>query len=288
MVTLTWIVDDVAAPPFATEHGFSLWIEVNGRRVLFDTGGSGEVLLHNLALLELDPATLDAVVLSHGHDDHTGGLPGLLPHLKRGAPLYGHPSLFEARYSGPVTGPAQRSLALTAADLAHDLTVRLDDQPVEVVPGVWTTGEIRTREAPEGRSARHFVQRDGAYVPDPYIDDLSLVVETGTDRVMVLCGCCHAGLLNTLATVRHLWPAKEIVGIVGGVHLVNAPADVIQSTTSQLLAMPHLAYLWLGHCSGREFIDYVAQVLSSEPDMRLWRRTAGHTMVVASEGVQCD
>ena len=95
----TWVVDDIAEQPLRAEHGFAVWIETPGGTVLFDTGDSGDVLLSNLAKLDLDPTRLDAVVLSHGHDDHTGGMGALLPLLRRGTRLYGHPTLFRPRLS---------------------------------------------------------------------------------------------------------------------------------------------------------------------------------------------
>lgn len=73
------------------EHGLSYLIEVAGRRILYDTGQSGTVLLHNLKLLGVDPASLDAVAISHAHYDHTSGLPALMPHLSSGIPLFAIP-----------------------------------------------------------------------------------------------------------------------------------------------------------------------------------------------------
>ncbi len=95
-VQLTWVVNDVALGPLRQEHGYAVWIKMPGGTVLLDTGGSGDVLVGNLAALGLNPADLDAVVVSHAHDDHTGGLSDLLPLLRPGTPLYAHPDVVQA------------------------------------------------------------------------------------------------------------------------------------------------------------------------------------------------
>ena len=279
MITLTWVVDDTAQPPLRSEHGFAMWIETEGGHVLFDTGGSGEVLLHNLQALELDPSDLDAVVLSHGHDDHTGGLGALLPLLPASTPVYAHPSIFSVRYSEDAKGLVRRGPAIERAALADAVDLRLDDGSVEVVDRIWTTGEIELRPKPEGRSFRHHVLRNGKPIADPYEDDLSLALDLGEERGFVVCGCCHAGLLNTLQKVRtRLFPS--IVGIAGGVHMVNADSATRKQTLHCLRDMHALQVVWLGHCSGESFMEDVAETFDSSI---VREGGAGHSMTVGIE-----
>ena len=98
---LTCLVDDAVQPDtgFWGEHGLAYLIEADGQRVLFDTGQSGTVLLHNLKLLDIDPASFDAVAISHAHYDHTGGLPALMPYLRPGTPLFANADLFRQRFA---------------------------------------------------------------------------------------------------------------------------------------------------------------------------------------------
>lgn len=98
---VTGVVDDAVqhSSPFWGEHGLTFLIEAGGKRVLFDTGQSGTVLLHNLALLDLDPATIDALAISHAHYDHADGLEALLEHLRPETWLYANPDLFRERFS---------------------------------------------------------------------------------------------------------------------------------------------------------------------------------------------
>ncbi|MGC9520256.1 MAG: MBL fold metallo-hydrolase [Anaerolineae bacterium] len=278
MITLTWVVNDLAEEGLSSEHGFSMWITTEEGQVLFDTGGTGAVLMGNLAALGLDPGALDAIVLSHAHDDHTGGLPALLDRLPSEIPLYAHPTIFRPRYSRKTGELVDRGMSMARAELSERVSLRLVEQPVEVLPGVWTTGEIRTREKPQGSSRHHLIPQGGSYVQDPYTDDLSLVLSTGDDRRFLLCGCCHAGLLNTLYQVQQTM-VGEVVGIAGGVHLVNASAETIERTLEVLTELPDLRALWVGHCSGDAFIEAAQRSLKS---ITVRRGAAGQQLVLDS------
>ncbi len=250
--TLTCVVEDRPAPPLRHEHGLAIWVATPDGVVLFDTGGSGAVLQHNLRALDCTPTAVDAVALSHAHDDHTGGLPTLLPQLPAGTPLYAHPTLFRQRFSNHGAGPEARGVPITREALAERLALCLSTSPQEVLPGVWTTGEITERPDPEDRSARHTIRRDDAFVADPYSDDLSLVIKTD-GGLFLLCGCCHAGLLNTLTHVQKRWDAP-IVGVGGGTHLHGAEPETLEATLDALATLPQLEQVWLGHCSGAAFM----------------------------------
>ncbi len=265
MITLTWITDDDAAPSLRAEHGLSFWIETPDGQILFDTGGSGAALTHNLDYLDLRPQDLDAVILSHGHDDHTGGLGGILSQLPAKTPLYAHPTLFRERYSRHEGVLESRTMPLSRAEVAARMDLRLDTAPREVLPGIWTSGEITRRPHPEGSSAHHFIKDTKGkeeYTSDPYEDDFSLIIE-GKDGLFLLCGCCHAGLLNTIEHVQRRWD-EPLIGIAGGMHLTSASEEVIDQTVTALRALGlrqgrPLRYLWPGHCSGDAFQRTLAQ-----------------------------
>jgi len=131
--------------------------------------------------------------------------------------------------------------------VAERTDLRLSAEPVEVVPGVWTTGEITDRSQPEGRSRQHMVRQDEGWVPDPYRDDLSVVLKTA-DGLVLVCGCCHAGLLNVLAHVRQTF-GEDPVAIIGGIHLNQADAPTLNQVVEELRRYG-LPRLWLGHCTG--------------------------------------
>ncbi|MFP4395342.1 MAG: MBL fold metallo-hydrolase [Anaerolineales bacterium] len=260
MITLTWITNDDAAPPLRAEHGLAFWIETPDGQILFDTGGSGAVLTHNLDSLDLRPENLNAVVLSHGHDDHTGGLGGILPQLPAETPLYAHPTLFRKRYSRHEGVLESRTIPLSQAEVASRMDLRLDAAPREVLPGIWTSGAITRRPHPEGSSAHHFIKSPEGkeeYKSDPYEDDFSLIIAC-EDGLFLLCGCCHAGLLNTIEHVQRRWD-EPLIGIAGGMHLGSASPDTIRQTVTVLKAMGALRHLWPGHCSGDAFQRALAQ-----------------------------
>ena len=234
-------------------------IEAEGRRVLFDTGQSGTVLLHNLGLLGLDPQTIDAVAISHGHYDHAGGLPALLEHLRPGIPLYANPDLFRERFSRRDGRVEDVGLSLTKEHLAARLTLSLSTGPQEIMPDLWTTGEILERPAPEGKSDYHLMREGEALVADAYLDDMALVHMMG-EHLFLLCGCCHAGLLNTIAHVQRTFE-RPIAIIAGGLHLASATAQDLQQIGQVLTAMPVLQGVYPNHCSGEAAFVALTQIL---------------------------
>jgi len=263
-VKLACVVDDAVCDhsSFWGEHGVAFLIETEGGRVLFDTGQSGTVLLHNLELLGAEPKAISALAISHAHYDHTGGLPALLDQVAE-ITLHAHPDLFRERFSRREGAIKPVGLSLDRETLAQRLTLQLSAEPTEILPGVWTTGEIADRAEPEGRSAHHLVRGLGieGWEPDPYRDDMALVLETEEGRV-VLCGCCHAGLLNTLTHVRRTF-GTDVTAVVGGTHLLHADEAHLRRVIEVLteLGVPRL---YLNHCTGQRAYVTLAQAFGEK------------------------
>lgn len=259
---VTCVVDDAVCDhsPFWGEHGLAFLIETGSGCVLFDTGQSGKVLLHNLELLGIEPKAINALAISHAHYDHTGGLPALLDQVA-GIPLHAHPDLFRERFSRREGSLRSVGLPLEREALEQRLELRLSAEPAEILPGVWTTGEITDRAEPEGRSANHLVRGAEDWEPDPYRDDMALVLETDEGLAMI-CGCCHAGLLNTLAHARRAFGAN-ITAVAGGTHLLHADEAHLRRVIEVLreLGVPRL---YLNHCTGQRAYVALAQAFGKE------------------------
>lgn len=241
--------------PIFGEHGLSLWVEYEGRKVLFDTGQRGAVV-SNAALLGIDLKAVDAVVLSHGHSDHTGGLREVLEFIGRKVPVYAHPDLFAPhRVSSPwdryVGVPFARE-ELEAAG-AEFVWVR---EPRELFPGFWLSGEVPRKTAFEKGDPRMYLVRDGERVQDPVLDDLSIFAQTQRGLV-VLLGCAHAGLVNIVEHARAVTGSAKVAAIIGGTHLGPANAEQLAETETYLEKLG-LELLAANHCTGLPVAAHLA------------------------------
>jgi 7,8-dihydropterin-6-yl-methyl-4-(beta-D-ribofuranosyl)aminobenzene 5'-phosphate synthase len=232
--------------PLWAEQGLAFLIESDEGKVLFDTGWSGTVLLHNMDLMGVDPETISAVVLSHAHHDHTGGLSALLARVS-GIPLHAHPDLFRGRYTLRDGSVEPVGLAMDRQALQERMALRLSSEPTEILPGVWTTGEIRERPEPEGRAGHDVVRGKDQWEPDPYYDDIAVVLDT-PHGLAVLCGCCHAGLTNTLLHVQRVF-GRQIIVVSGGTHLSSVDEAALTRVIGILKELD-VSWLFPNHCTG--------------------------------------
>ena len=259
MIQVQCLVENTAkatSTPFWAEHGVAWHIQTDDGQILFDAGQSGDILLHNVACVGLDLAQIDALAISHAHYDHTGGLAKALEHTRPGIPLHAHADLFRERYSKRGENYESIGLPITRSELEAHVSLHLSADPVEILPGVWTTGEITDRAFFEGRSPHHFIRSEDGWLPDPYRDDLTLVLQTG-EGLVVLLGCGHAGLLNILATVRARFEG-DIITIAGGTHLASATGDMLTQAVEVLKTTYGSPRIYPNHCSGHQALVTLA------------------------------
>jgi 7,8-dihydropterin-6-yl-methyl-4-(beta-D-ribofuranosyl)aminobenzene 5'-phosphate synthase len=230
------------------EHGFAALVEpADGPPFLFDTG-QGQTLLHNAARMNKDLGRIRGVVISHGHYDHAGGLlPLLEQHGPR--PVFGHPGMFRQRHRVKDTGecspigiPWDRP-TLEAAGAHFDLSAEFR----EIAPGIILTGEIpRVTDFETGDQGLYFDCT--GQEPDRTPDDQSLVLETARGLV-VLLGCCHSGLVNTLEHIAGQTGQRTIYAVIGGTHLGFCSRDQMEKTVA-VIKKTGLCKLAAGHCTG--------------------------------------
>ncbi len=247
---ITILVDNKAAEGLVCEHGFSVWIETADRRVLFDTGQGG-ALAANSDSLGVDLRATDFVLLSHGHYDHTGGLPPAL-NLAPAAHVYLHPEATRTRYA--VRDEAARSIGMppatrAALDTLPNEAVHWTTQPLELGCGLGLTGQIPRRTDFEDAGGPFFVDAQGMD-GDPIPDDQAMWFRTERGLVVVL-GCGHAGLVNTLRQACVLSGEPRLHAVVGGFHLGEASDLRLERTVEVLLELaPDLVVPC--HCTGNK------------------------------------
>lgn len=229
------------------EHGFSALVESrDGQSILFDTG-QGATLMHNATRMNKDLSHLNKVVISHGHYDHTGGL---LPLLKDTGPkqVYGHPQIFSYRYRLKDTGEAidigipYSQLDLEAAGATFDLAPEFR----QIVPGIYLTGEVPRLTSFEKGDRGIFTGSNKAVDTAP--DDQSMVLETEKGLVVIM-GCCHSGIINTLDHIQRCLGRCDFYAIIGGTHLGFCSQNQLDETISRLTGKG-VSKLAVSHCTG--------------------------------------
>jgi 7,8-dihydropterin-6-yl-methyl-4-(beta-D-ribofuranosyl)aminobenzene 5'-phosphate synthase len=246
---ITVLADNyVAAPNLLAEHGLSMLIEADGCRILFDTGQS-RVAMHNADILGIHLSRLDAVVLSHGHFDHTGGLADLLQEHSPPA-VFLHPAAAEPKYARSEE-PPHRSIGMPKSSRqaldAFQGRVVWTQSPTEVVPGVWCTGEIPRLQGNDQSTSGFFLEAE-CRTPDPLADDQALYMDTPKGLV-VIAGCAHAGVVNTLDQVCSLTGRKEVHTLAGGFHLGRTSHEQMERTANAI-GRRNCRLLAPCHCTG--------------------------------------
>jgi len=263
--------------PLIAEHGFSALIELptTGLRILWDAGGTPTAVMDNLRRMKIDPMTIDIIALSHGHWDHVAGLSNLLrticaaPEAKRfpagvddqslvsytkrkTVPLIVHPAVFRERWSflkdGRRYGPRNPTRRAVWEALGAD--VREVTTPYRISDGCWATGYVprESFEAGDPSGGRRF--RDGdRFEIDDIDDDQAIVIHVAGKGLVVVAGCAHAGIVNTVRHARKISGIDRVHAILGGFHLGRASARTIEQTVEALAEMAPDVIV-PSHCTG--------------------------------------
>ncbi|MBP1625657.1 MAG: beta-lactamase domain protein [Holophagaceae bacterium] len=233
-LSITLLVDtQTARPGLQTEHGLSFLVQRGEQALLFDTGASG-VWLSNAQTMGITMNSVRHLVLSHGHRDHTGGLPEAIQACPE-ARVYMHPKALMPRYS---LHPGQAPRALGLPSPAWQALSPKADQicwstaPMRIDEGIGLSGPILRRHPQECSSGPFFLDPEGRGI-DPLEDDQALWIQTPEGLVIVL-GCAHAGVANTLDHIREITGETRIRALIGGLHLAKADQARLDFTKDRI------------------------------------------------------
>jgi 7,8-dihydropterin-6-yl-methyl-4-(beta-D-ribofuranosyl)aminobenzene 5'-phosphate synthase len=243
------------------EWGLSILVETGDANILLDTGQTISVG-HNAKKLGIDLRKVDNIVLSHGHADHTGGLMDVLGLMGKKIEIVAHPDVVDAKYSGKQEDKRKNVALPFSLQQMEKLgaNFKLSKQPVKLTPDIMTTGEVPMfTDFEQIDPDRFFVKEGSAWYPDELNDDLALIINTRPGLIVVL-GCGHHGMINTLCHAQLLTGRKEIRMVIGGCHLINSTTERVYRTIAALKELD-VQKVGVSHCTGLEASAIMAQEL---------------------------
>ncbi|MCW3999210.1 MAG: MBL fold metallo-hydrolase [Candidatus Bathyarchaeota archaeon] len=274
-VVLLWRWTQRSQPqlPIA-EHGFSVLVRVHldgeVSTVLFDAGMSAEGVVLNAQRMGVDLTTVDWVVLSHGHYDHFGGLSSALNAIgKQNLPLITHDYMFRPRGTASASGTVRVNLPFPSPSQLASAKIINTTQPYLIANGgVCVTGEIPRVTRFEIGYPPNRVQVHGKWIPDPDIlDDRALVLHLAGKGLVIISGCAHAGIVNTVRYAQKISGESKVYGVLGGFHLagkenerrIEATIEEFRCFSPELIAPCHCTGWRAVQAFAREFPEAFAQ-----------------------------
>jgi len=263
-VQITVLIEDTnssAKPRLKAKHGIAFLIKAkiddNEATIMIDTGPTPEALLHNVDAMGVNLEDVNVIALSHGHYDHTGGLIESLKRMKKRVPVIGHPTVFEPKLSLTphlrLIGAPFRSSDVESAGGVPLLAT----DPVKIANGITTTGEVPRTTAFE-RVTGFWTVHNRRFIEDKMLDDQSLVIDVEGKGLVVVAGCAHAGIINTIKHAQKITENSRVYAVLGGFHLWNAENKRIQATVDELEKLD-LEFVGPCHCTGKKAIKKIAE-----------------------------
>ena len=258
---------------FLGEWGLSILVETEGLNLLLDTGQSVSAA-HNADVLGIDLRRIDKIVLSHGHFDHSGGLRQILRKMKKETEIIAHPDIWAAKYARRknkrdryVGIPYQRQ-ELESLGARFNLSTK----STKITDSIMATGEVPMVTGFEEVEPYLLVKEAASFQPDKLLDDQALIISTEEGLVVIL-GCAHRGIINTLNYAQQLTGVKKIHTVLGGCHLMDASKERIRLTIAALKELD-VQKLGVSHCTGLS----AASVMAQEFGDRFFFNNAGTTI----------
>jgi 7,8-dihydropterin-6-yl-methyl-4-(beta-D-ribofuranosyl)aminobenzene 5'-phosphate synthase len=269
------------------EHGLSYHVEtiVDGEshRFLFDFASEINGVKRNMDLLKIDFKKIEALALSHDHWDHQAALVELLKQTRgdiaQGTPLYVGEQFFVGTYSKAPDGQIRSLLSLKREDVEGLQLVKIVEtkSPTTVVPGAVLTGRVEQVTEYERVSPSFVAKRGDQYVQEEFIGEQAIFMVIKGKGLVILSGCAHRGIVNTVKHVQKVSGIQKVHAIIGGFHLTNAKPDLIQKTVADV-KMINPDYIVPAHCTGFEAISEFAREM---PDQFILN-TAGTRYTITS------
>lgn len=256
------------------EHGLSYFMEAvaNGRlsSFMFDFGLDPWGVMNNMRLLGVDAGRVSAFGLSHGHFDHFGGLLEIIrqyrPRIRKGAPLFvGEDACAHRFHLRPSGGDMVDLKWLNAQEISQLSCVEIMEirQPTEAVPGIYLTGPIERVTDYEEIPSELLIEKGDKIEQDDFKGELALVCAVRGKGLVVVSGCAHRGIVNTVKQAQRITGIEKVHAIIGGFHLVNTASEIIEKTIAGI-KMIAPDYIIPTHCTGFEALTAFSREMSKE------------------------
>lgn len=236
---------------FIAEHGFSAFIEDDGKKILYDTGYS-DAFIKNAEKMGFDLTAIDYLILSHGHYDHTGGVKHLLAYYEakgvthKPVLLITSPELFLKKYNFEIE--EDQGMDVDLETLKKYFDVQMSQEVRKLTPKLYYLGAVPRKNSFEGRLPQVAKKlKDGQWVPDLVDEDTQLAYLHGDNQVSVITGCSHNGICNIMAYAKKVTKADKINTAIGGLHL-QAPPKVLLDATMDFVQQEKIDTFYACHC----------------------------------------
>ncbi|GAK54875.1 metallo-beta-lactamase domain protein, putative [Candidatus Vecturithrix granuli] len=242
--------------PYLGQHGLALlvqaWRGAETYTFLVDVAQHPDALITNMELMHVDASSIDAIVLTHCHYDHTRGLAHILEHIgKTNVPVVAHRDIFRLHF---VTSPYLQHIGVRYEDAKERIEAAggvlfLTHEPLQLFPGVSTTGEVKRQTDFEDAGLDLKMLEQGKIQEDRLKDDIAVIANVKDKGLVILTGCSHAGIINIARFALEITQHESIEGIVGGLHLIEASEEKIKRTVIEL-SKQGVKWIAAGHCTG--------------------------------------
>jgi 7,8-dihydropterin-6-yl-methyl-4-(beta-D-ribofuranosyl)aminobenzene 5'-phosphate synthase len=254
----------VINPRLMAEQGLCIFVETPHGNLLFDTGQT-EAFLRNARELKIDLQTVQKIVLSHGHYDHTGGLPLFLQEYGL-TEIICHPAIFNKKYRVYPAGRVDIGVQWERSDLkAMGAKFVLKTHAVQILPDVWISGEIPRHSDYEHIDESYQQRPMVSYIHDEIHDDMCLILNT-VKGLFILLGCGHAGPVNSIKQSIRITGNKKIYAVIGGMHLQHSHEGKINQIVKNIRKLDP-EYILPLHCTGFPAISRMMQIFKDRVNL---------------------